>query len=201
MGFCPVSGTIPGLVPTFYPVEEAAVMTTYRLFSGTVPTVASGTAEGTHGIQFSVNVTVTLHAIWIYSPPGAIELPTACAVFEITGVGTGTLVQENTSPSWSGVAGSGWVSCAMGDTETLTPGNNYEACNYNPDGNEWFGLTANYWTSGTGASGISNGPLNAPSNMSAVNGQDSYVLATGGISMPVTSSDGYNYWDDVEVTG
>lgn len=113
--------------------------------------------------EFSLSQACTLNKIWYYSFPGSAQLATSCRVWQITGASSGTLITSNTSPAWSGAAGSGWVSCSFTGV-TLQPGTPYKVSVYNgagtPDG--WSGKLLNYWDTGTGSNGITSGPLTAP---------------------------------------
>lgn len=175
-------------------------MSIYTLFgqSGTAG-AATGTASITICCQFSVNTTIPLTGIWWNSPTSAVALPTACAIFDNTSQTevTGTL---NSSPTWSGAAGSGWVKCTYNGSVSLTSGHIYFVAVYNNSGTLWFASTAGYWTTGPGASGITNGPLSAPNNAGAVIGQDSVASGPTSIAFPEFTESGKNYWVDVELS-
>lgn len=161
----------------------------------------TGTAGGVFeiGTEFEVATPVALTGIWLYSPAGATELPTECGIWNI---GTTSLVADthNTSPSWSGAAGSGWVKCAYDGSVTLTPGTQYVAAVYDAGGaSGWHATLSGYWTTGAGASGISNGPLSAPGSSTAVNGQA--VFNSGSFAFPASTTGGFDFGVDVEVTG
>jgi hypothetical protein len=164
------------------------------------------TSAYTLGTQFDVTNTVGLTSIWFYSGTGATSLPTKAVLYDAdTGTEvTGTL---DTSPDWSGAAGSGWVEDlnyteggSLAGTE-LSPGTNYTVAVFNPGGSEWYSDagTQNYWTSGLGANGITNGPLSAPSSADALHGQALYN-AGGTLAVPTSSVSGYDFGVDVEVT-
>lgn len=113
----------------------------------------------------------TLNNIWFYSQPGAVNLPTTAQVWNIT---SGLTVAANTSPSWSGIAGSGWVSCAF---NTILPAGQYKASVYDASGTvaAWGPKSLYYWNAegqgaqfyvSSGVNGITNGPLSAPNTVS-----------------------------------
>ena len=86
----------------------------YRLWPSypVLPGAASGdTTAYTLATEFQLSEPCTLDKIWYYSASGAAALPTQCGIWSVSSqsVVSGT---DNTSPSWSGAAGSGWVSCA-----------------------------------------------------------------------------------------
>ena len=177
--------------------------TSYRLFPSlpTVPgAILSDSLGYTLATEFQLLEAATLDKIWFYSPAGAGALPTRCAIWDVA---TATEVSgtDNSSPSWSGPAGSGWVACAYSGV-TLPPGD-YKVAVFYAGGANWLQVTTDYWgTGGPGASGIAAGPLAAPGLSTATSpGQSTYNQ--GSWTYPTTyasSSDGENYWVDVEVT-
>ena len=86
----------------------------YRLWPS-YPVLPGGASEDTTAYtlatEFQLSESCTLDKIWFYSASGAAALPTQCAIWSVSSqsVVSGT---DNTSPSWSGAAASGWVSCA-----------------------------------------------------------------------------------------
>ena len=174
--------------------------------------------------EFSLSQACVLNKIWYYSYPGSAQLATSCRVWQITGADSGTLMAASTSPTWSGIAGSGWVSCTFGNV-VLQHGAPYKVTVYNgagtPDG--WSGKQLNYWSTGPGASGITAGPLTVPNLASASQayvfnggnagsspqyttgvieaGQSTFVNGTGD-AYPYLYVDtlAQTYWVDVEVT-
>jgi hypothetical protein len=166
-----------------------------RLWPFTTPSggaLAAGTS--TFGTEFEVSTQQGIYAVWYYSAPGAAVLPSACGVWDID---SQTIVAENLSPTWSGAAGSGWVSCAFPGTDLVNPGTHYATSIYASSTSGWRYHTPSYWTTGAGASGISDSQLSAPSTASSVNGQS--VALTGSFGFPNTSGAGQNFWVDVEV--
>ena len=108
---------------------------------------------------------------------------------------------DNTSPSWSGAAGAGWAACAY--SGVTLPAGDYKVAVFYGGGSEWYQVTVDYWgTGGTGANGITAGPLTAPGVSSAASpGQGTYN--SGSWAYPQTfasGGNGENYWIDVEVT-
>ena len=65
-------------------------------------------------------------------------------------------------------------------------------------GANFYGSTANYWTSGAGGAGITNGPLSAPNNAGGDGGQDTFNQSAT-LTYPLTSFNATNYWVDPEV--
>jgi len=175
-------------------------MTAYTLFrQGTAGGNAGNPTAENFGCQFAVSQACALTGIWWSSPSGADALPDACAIYV---AGTQALVAgtQNSSPSWSGAAASGWVKCTYSGSVILSAGTNYVVVVHGKGvSSGWYGKTTSYWTSGAGASGVTNGPLSAPDNAAAVIGQD-LVVSGASLAFPSGSSSGSNYWVDVEVT-
>ena len=131
----------------------------YRLWPNypAIPGTASGSAAGyTLATEFLLSQSCTLDNIWFYSASGATALPTRCAIWDVASqtVVAGT---DNTSPSWSGAAGSGWVSCAY-SSQTLSAGDYKVAVFYGGQA-DWFLFNTGYWgPGGPAANGIAAGP-------------------------------------------
>lgn len=151
----------------------------------------------------------TLNNIWYYSPGGVDQRATECGIWDIT---TQKLVAESTSPTWSGAAGSGWISCAF--TGVTLPAGQYKVAVYNGAATPqpWSAKHLNYWDIGAGKNGITNGPLYAPqladasmANIYRGSGQEP-GQCTFAIGPPNQYPDLYvdglaqNYWVDTEVT-
>ncbi len=176
--------------------------TSYRLWPNypVVPgTLQQGTASYTLANEFLLSASCTLDNIWYYSPPGAAALPTQCGIWNVATqeVVAGT---SNTSPSWSGAAGSGWVACAY--SGVTLPAGDYKVAVFG-GGSTWFQVATAYWgTGGPGASGIAAGPVTAPGTSAATSpGQSTYNSGSWGYPLGYASaSDGENFWVDVEVT-
>lgn len=174
-------------------------MGTYTLFSQQVPTGSGGGAgatTGSYGVQFAVTSPAVMNGIWFYTPPGSTApLPDSIAVFDTTG--SLAVLQ---GPSWSGVAGSGWIFASFPAPFMLLPGTSYVAAIHQPfNGPNWNITDSTYWSSGAGSGGITSGILTAPNNATAVNGQDTYVAGST-IAFPNTSLAGANIWIDVQVS-
>ena len=157
------------------------------------------------GTEFTLSASCTLNNIWFYSPPTAAQLPTQCAIWN---VGTQTMVSGtlNTSPSWSGAAASGWVSCAY--SGVTLPAGDYKVSVWNASasgtGTGWNAYTPSYWTTGAGASNLVSGPITMPNETNATSpGQSTYQTSSSTFLYPNTyasGTPGQNYWVDIEVT-
>jgi hypothetical protein len=177
--------------------------TSYRLWPNYPSQLneVDGTTIGyTLATEFRLSASCTLDKIWFFSPTNAQALPTQCAIWS---VGTQAVVSgtDNTAPTWSGAAGSGWVSCSYSGV-TLAAGD-YKVAVYYGGGSTWFLVTAPYWNgSGPGANGITTGPLSAP-NVSGATSPGQATFNQGSWAYPATygtGADGENFWVDVEVT-
>jgi hypothetical protein len=166
--------------------------------------IADSALNYTIATEFILSADCALDRIWFYSPSTASQLPTECGIWDISSQSlvSGT---DNSSPSWSGVAGSGWVYCDYSQSgTTLTAGTKYKVAVVNGDANpsSWNSATIDYWSTGTGSSGISSGPISAPDEAdSSSPGQSSYNQGPT-FTYPATYFTGGapNYWVDVEVT-
>jgi hypothetical protein len=175
----------------------------YRLWPNypTLPGVATHGPTGyTLATEFQLAKACTLNKIWFYSASGATALPTRCAIWNVAtqAVVSGT---DNTSPSWSGAPGSGWVACTY--SGVTLPAGDYKVAVFYGGQADWFMFTTNYWANGgPGASGITTGPVTAPSLSNATGpGQSTYNDATWAYPQTYgTAGNGENYWVDVEVT-
>lgn len=164
-------------------------------------TLTSDTTNYTLGVQFSVSQSTTLDGIWFFSASGAGSLPSTIALYNQT---SGALITSQT-PTWltgpggsAASAGSGWCFAAFTSPPTLTASTAYEGCVFNTSGTNWYSTTANYWSTGAGSSGITNGILSAPNNTNSVHGQDAYTIA-GSLAQPTSTFNSSNYWIDVAV--
>jgi hypothetical protein len=175
----------------------------YRIwpnFPSKLNEVDGSTIGYTLATEFKLSASCTLDNIWFYSPANAQALPTRCAIWS---VGSQTVVSgtDNTSPAWTGAAGSGWVACAYNGV-TLAAGD-YKVAVFYPGGSKWFLVMTGYWTDGgPGTNGITNGPLTAP-GVAAATGPGQSTYNQGSWAYPATygaGADGENFWIDVEVT-
>jgi Concanavalin A-like lectin/glucanases superfamily/Domain of unknown function (DUF4082) len=118
----------------------------YRLWPNypVIPGQASiDTNQQNTGTQFLLSQPCTLDNIWFYSPPGVSVLPSRCAIWDVS---TQTVIAgtDNTSPSWSEAAGSGWVACAY---EGITlPVGDYKVTVYSGGGNTFYQENTHYFS-------------------------------------------------------
>jgi hypothetical protein len=157
------------------------------------------TGEQTSGTEFKLSEPCTLNNIWFYSPPGVTVLPSRCAIWDVSKqtVVAGT---DNTSPSWSGAPGSGWVACAY--SGVTLPAGDYKTSIFSGGGALFYCEDVDYFSSGPGGNGITAGPLFCP-NTSEATPPGNSTYQDGPWSYPDTfdnKDDGENRWIDVEVT-
>jgi hypothetical protein len=154
--------------------------------------INSQTIAYTLATETTLSQACTSDLVWFYSPPTATVLPTRASVWSVT---SQTRTLDNSSPSWSGAAGSGWVSCTMPGS---VPAGNYKPSVYYGGGVEWFVAQVGFWTTGAGGSGLGpNGPISAPNETGGTPGQGSYLTTDG---YPSVDGGGENYWVDWQVT-
>ena len=169
-------------------------MTVYTIWGqGAVSPTGTGsnndyTAIGT---LFTLSESASLTGIWFYSDSGSVALPYGCCIYDVpnTDVLSGT---ENSSPSWSGAAGSGWIKCSYNGSVTLQASHDYIVAVIGQDtpGGQWLS-----YTSGIGYP-LTSGIITAPSS-----GSGPYVNAPGtAFTYPGSSVSGRSWWVDVEVT-
>ena len=177
--------------------------TSYRLWPG-YPTIPghldSDTSGYTLATEFQLSKSCTLDNIWFYSASGAAARPTRCAIWNV-GSQSEVSGTDNSSPAWSGAAGSGWVACSY--SGVTLPAGDYKVAVFYGGGSEWYQATNGYWvTGGPGANGITAGPVTAPSTSNATSpGQCTYNYASWAYPKTYSSAgNGENYWVDVEVT-
>ena len=187
--------------------DTAPAGTSYRLWPS-IPNppgrIQDSPLNFTLATEFSLSEDCTLGRIWFYSPSGASQLPTECGIWDVS---SWTLVSgtDNSLPSWSGVAGSGWLYCDYSSAgATLRADTNYKVAVVNGAASAefWNSATLDYWSTGEGGSGISVGPLSAPNEANATSpGQSTYNPGPE-FTYPATYDTGGapTYWVDVEVT-
>lgn len=110
------------------------------------PGVNNDTTVAVSGTAFTLSRACTLNRIWFYSPSGALGLPSRVGIWNTSGQ-TEVPGTDNSSPSWSGAAASGWVSVSYGSV-TLAAGT-YMVAFFNGNGQKIYTDTPNYFFSGT----------------------------------------------------
>jgi hypothetical protein len=177
---------------------------------------SQGTNAQTLGVAFVSSSAGNVTQIWYYSaPPSATSpagltainaLPAAVALYDTAA----TVLYSNTSPTWSGAAGSGWVSTNI--TSTAISANTVYIAAIEGDAtsgasNFWNAYSFGYFASGgPGFSGVANGILTAPGPNSVSNTQaqgDVHNSAgdgtAGTLQFPGANFQNSNWWIDVTV--
>lgn len=116
----------------------------YPMISGTI---SNDTGQQTTATEFWLSQDCTVENIWFYSAPGVGGLPTACAIWDVA-TKSPVAGSEQTSPSWSGSAGSGWVACAYNGLE-LAAGK-YKVGIYYSGGDTFYQENTHYFSSPQG---------------------------------------------------
>ena len=119
------------------------------------------------GTEIDLSQPCSCSAIRYYSPAGVTQLATRAAIWNIA---TGLEVAAIAAPSWSGAAGSGWLQASFASAPVL-PAGKYRVSVYNGNVSiaAWSAKDAStaYWGSGSGANGITWGPISAPPTATA----------------------------------
>jgi hypothetical protein len=126
--------------------------------------------------------------------PTEADVQNAINAFEASVVSNGVPI----GPLYA-AAGSGWVYAAFTNPPVLTPGTQYVGCVFNGTPANFYAATHNYFSSGPGASGITNGPLTAPNSASAAHGQNVFHYGTP-LTLPTDTYNASSYYVDVQVT-
>jgi hypothetical protein len=170
---------------------------------------SNDTGTQTTGTMFSLSQPCLLNNVWFYSPAGVAGLPASTQIWDTA---TQSLVPgTNVAATWSGTAGGGWIANGYSALGIVLPAGLYIATVYNDSGQKFYMETRGYFGSnqgitGAGTSGVTNGPLSAPSTAKAVNppGGNSCYFTGGAIPTYPNAWDaddgGENRWVDVEVT-
>jgi hypothetical protein len=106
--------------------------------------VSIDTGQQTIATEFWLSEACSLDKLWFYSPPGVTVLPSQCAIWDVAtqAVVAGT---DNTSPAWSGAAGSGWVACPY--SGVTLPAGKYKASVYYIGGQAFYQENTHYFSS------------------------------------------------------
>ncbi len=131
----------------------AAAGSSLRLWpSLPVPDMAvnNDTTTAVSGTAFTLSQACTLNKVWVYSGTGATGLPSRVGIWN-TGTHTEVSGTDNSSPSWSGAAASGWVSVSY--SGVTLPAGNYSVAFYNGSGVKCYADTHNHFFAGTNPKG------------------------------------------------
>jgi hypothetical protein len=176
-----------------------------------LPKAPGGGGAYTIGNEFEVSQDCKVEAIWFWSVPGSVVLPSSCAVYMY---GNNTALEAVSSPTWlkpdgsNASAGDGWVKCVLSGSTIATSGNAYYTTVFSASGSNWWSYSGSYWYNGTGSSGsggggMRNGPLSAPGHSSTPapqNGQGVIHVGGASITYPESSWADNNVFVDVQVS-
>lgn len=124
----------------------------------------------------------------------AITGPIVGRLFTVDDIAAGTPV-PGTDVTFT-LSGTGWQTALLATPVELSPDVRHKVVVRYAD---QFPITGAFWSSGPGASGIVNGPLQAYSNTTSVAGQGTF--STGSIdTYPTSEVNAANYWVDLTVT-
>ena len=174
-------------------------MTTYTLWSGSLPSGTTSTAGGTRtdGLQFTVTQSgCQCTGAWYYVPSGEATLTGSSYAATLWSTTDGISGTQLATANGTGTFTAGaWNFIQFASPVTLSTGTTYMAGIYSPD---LLQFVHNYWTSGgSGQSGITSGPISAPSfNAALNNAQQSNINSN---AFPVSST-GTWYGVDISVT-
>lgn len=139
-----------------------------------------------------------IKSFWFYRTSTAIN-PTAIRLYQVVSAATGTAVTD-TGFTLTAFSGTGWKEIVLPQPVPLTANVRYQVAMFFPATSN-CPVTAGYWTTGAGSTGLTNGPLVAPRN-SAATGlyQGRFKFATS-ISYPTENNTaGDCRWIDLTVT-
>lgn len=180
-------------------------MTDYRLWPSTN---SDGSTNGgfTHdlGVQFKVNEDgVTFNGFYFWANSGTFDTDHTKYSFRLystTNGTSGSLISGSTTNLATDLTQGAWNYQAVGTPIALTNGTTYVAVVHYSGTSNSYSSTTNYWSSGSGASGITAGPITAPGTSTALGGnQCAYNEPSSTPAFP-TNSLGSNYWVDVSVS-
>ena len=155
-------------------------MTVNSIWGQAAESIATTSFTGTLGTLFSSAQSGALTGIWVYSPSGVTVTPAACAIYDVvsTTAVSGTL---NSSPSWSGAAGSGWIKCSYNGSVTLNASQAYAVAVY-------YNATVAYLV------------YSWPLTSGIITATGAAYDVGGALTYPESAAGGFTYWADVELT-
>ena len=128
----PTSGWMSRSIPRRQPARPTGSGRTTRPLPSTV---SIDTGQQTSGDRIQAVAAVHPEQHLVLQPARVSALPSRCAIWNVTtqAVVPGT---DNTSPSWSGTAGSGWVACAY--SGVTLPAGDYKVSVYYGGGQRFY---------------------------------------------------------------
>ncbi len=171
-------------------------MTTFDLF-GATPGPAASVSDGSTEYTLAVEWSLLAGPRWLAgyrfwrAPDGGtpeVDGPISARTWEV--VGTSAVPSSDATFVLSG---SGWQEVLLATPQPLTVGTRYRSGLHFPNG--WFVATADYWSVGPGAAGITVGALHGHSNASASSNQQGSLNVGPVLTFPAAGSgSAANYW-------
>ncbi len=173
-------------------------MTDYLIWPATSgPGSSSADASVNLATEFSVSTTAWIKAIRFWRADTNITGAVMGRVWQATNASSGTAV-AGTDVTFT-LSGTGWQQANVVPAVQITAGTKYKVACLFPSG---YSATGNYWSSGAGSAGITNGILTAPNFGGSVGGDTQGCFAYSAVlTYPANGSpNAGNYWVDVLVT-
>jgi hypothetical protein len=149
-------------------------LTSYTPATTFTPNTSSQWSLGTE--FYVTQAGMSVRGMWYYRPSTTATATPVGAIWQVDGSGlTGSMVPETYIGFNVGTSVTGWVYQAFPNPVPITANQRYRAVIY--VGQSVFSYTSNFWTTGgTGASGITSGPLVYPNAQSAQGGSSSNLM-------------------------
>lgn len=170
-------------------------MATYRLWPATLGPASSVTDNQPLNLGTEVRVSTPAWATALHFWRGLEDItsPVTGRIWRADTVTTGTVLPG--SEVVFTLTGTGWQTAALAVPVALDPAFPYKV-SISVSGR--WSVTHDYFTTGPGAAGITNGVLTAPAPAQSVNGQGVFSAGTSA-AYPGNSGGGRNYWVDLSV--
>lgn len=182
-------------------------MATYDLFGTAIPSGATSlsTSSATYGLEFYV--TSPMDVTYLRYCKGTATLSATAQLFSVdsTDGTTGTALTSPLTVYNNQAGAAAWYQVAVPSPVRVTPGYRYRVAVQSTSAV----CVINFWSSGAGASGLSSGPLVAPTAPNAYGGmQQNRNASTSSLLFPNTAYTSSGYLismdvvvDDANVTG
>lgn len=174
-------------------------MATWRIWPATSgPAVTADATPYSLSTEFMVTVAgCSITGYWWWCPVSGATTAKTLSLWSVTTGTTGTRITAANATSATNTAGA-WNFTACTPT-ALTINQHYRAEVFLNAVSNWYGNTANYWSTGAGSANIVNGPLTAFTQANATGGIQGGFLQTGSAGFTTGQSNNSNYWIDIQV--
>ncbi len=173
-------------------------MANYRIFGSTtgIPTASGEDPAGVNlGVEFSVSTTCWITSVLWWQATTGTDVNTDPRTIALYRLGSTPILVA--SHSGHVPSGTGWQTASFAAALKLTAGTRYKAVVFHPSGG--YTSTGDYYGSGAGQNGLTNGPLTFHANSDTAAGQNTYVYGSA-LAFPGSTYQSANYWLDVIVT-